>query len=507
MLLSQALELLGGEPFAFFWMALGVVVGIVFGAIPGLSATMAIAIFLPVTYGLSSVEGMACLIGLFVGGISGGLISAILLNIPGTPSSVATCFDGRPMALKGQADKALGAAIVFSFFGTLFGIAALVFIAPMLASVAIKFGPHEYFAITFFSISLVITLASDSLLKGLMTGLLGMAFAMVGLDQIEASARFTFDIRSVRSGFNVLTVLIGLYAITEVLTNCEDAGDTADAEVQSVTMRGWGIGLKEALGQGVNFLRSSVIGLVIGILPGIGGGTSNIVAYTVAKNQSRHPERFGTGELSGVVASEAANNAGIGGAMIPLLTLGIPGDTATAMLLGGLMIHGITPGPLIFQSNGDLMYAIFILLLAASFTMLVAEFFGLKGFIKVLKVPKYYLLPVIVVLCGVGAFGLNSRVFDIGSVLFFGVVGYVLVKCKYPLPPMILGFILEPILEVNLRRGLTSSQGDFSEFFTRPISGVVIGLTLIFIVYSLFKVRRSHTSAAGQEEQCGQARN
>jgi putative tricarboxylic transport membrane protein len=494
-MLSQAFDLLSSMPMSYFWMVLGVVVGIVFGAIPGLSATMAIAIFLPVTYGLSPVEGMACLIGLFVGGISGGLISAILLNMPGTPSSVATCFDGNPMAVNGQADKALGAGILFSFFGTVFGIIALVFIAPPLATIAIKFGPHEYFAVTFFSMSLIITLSSDSLQKGLISGLLGFVFTMVGLDPIEASARFTMDFRVIRSGFNVLTVLIGLYAVAEVLNNCEKPDDTASAHLLAdVKMRGMGISLKEGLGQSINFVRSSLIGLVIGILPGIGGGTSNIVAYTVAKNQSKHPERFGKGELSGVVAPESANNAGIGGAMIPMLTLGIPGDTTTAMLLGGLMIHGISPGPLIFETHGAFMYAIFVLLALASLTMLIAEFFGLKLFIKVLRVPKYYLLPIIVVLCGVGAFGLNSRVFDIGSVLFFGLVGYLLSKCGYPLPPMILGFILGPVLELNLRRGLTSSQGNFLDFFTRPIAGSIIIFTLLFIAWSLYKVLRTRPS-------------
>ena len=490
-MLSQAFDLLSSMPMSYFWMVLGVLVGIVFGAIPGLSATMAIAIFLPVTYGLSPVEAMACLIGLFVGGISGGLISAVLLNMPGTPASVATCFDGNPMALNGQADKALGAGILFSFFGTVFGNIALVFIAPPLAAIAIKFGPHEYFAVTFFSMSLIITLASDSLLKGLISGLLGFAFAMVGLDAIEASPRFTMDFRAIRSGFNVLTVLIGLYAVAEVLKNCENPDDTASAHLLAdVKMLGLGITLKETLGQGVNFARSAVIGLIIGILPGIGGGTSNIVAYTVAKNQSKHPERFGKGELAGVVAPESANNAGIGGAIIPMLTLGIPGDTTTAMLLGGLMIHGITPGPLIFETHGSLMYAIFVLLALSSLTMLVMEFFGLKLFIKVLKVPKYYLLPIIVVLCGVGAFGLNNRAFDVGSVLFFGLIGYLLSKCDYPLPPLILGFILGPILELNLRRGLTSSLGNIFDFFTRPIAGAIIVLTLLFIAYSLYKVLR-----------------
>ncbi len=504
-MLQSGIDLLLSQPMSFGWMLIGTAVGIIFGAIPGLSATMAIAIFLPITYGLTAIEGMATIVSLYIGGISGGLISAILLNMPGTPSSVATCFDGRPMALNGQADKALGAGIVFSFLGTLLSIAALVTIAPFLASVAIKFGPHEYFAVTFFSLSLIITLSSSSLHKGLMAGILGIMLSTVGLDEIEARARFTFGFSAMRSGFNVLTVLVGLYAIAEVLSTAEDVDDTSSAKVDAVSMRGFGITIKEFTSQLVNFFRSAVIGIGIGILPGIGGGTSNLVAYSVAKNQSKTPEKFGQGILDGVVASEAANNATVGGAMIPLLTLGIPGDTATAMMLGGLAIHGISPGPLVFENNGDVMYAIFVVLVLSSIAMLFLEFFCLKAFIKVLKVPKYYLLPLIIVLCGVGAFGLNNRIFDMWAIILFGIIGYVLAKWKYPLPPLVLGFILGSILEVNFRRGLSSSKGDFSEFFTRPISGTIIILTLLFIIYSVYKIvrKKPDTIAAAADQANG----
>lgn len=488
----EALQLILSEPMSLAWIIIGVVLGIIFGAIPGMSATMAIAIFLPITYGLTSLEGITVIVSLYVGGISGGLISAILLNMPGTPSSVATTFDGRPMALKGQADKALGAGIVFSTLGTILSIVALITVAPMLANVALKFGPHEYFAVTFFSLSLIITLSSSSLKKGMISGLLGLAFATVGLDAISSAPRFTFGIDSVRSGFDILTVLVGLYAITEVLSSAENVNDIGNTQTSDIKMKGFGITFEEFRGQIGNFFRSSIIGTLIGILPGVGGGTSNIVAYTAAKNRSKHPERFGKGELTGVVASESANNGIIGGAMIPLLTLGIPGDTATAMMLGALILHGITPGPMIFQTHGSLVYAIFIVLILATVVMFAAQFIGLKGFIKVLKVPKYYLLPLIIVLCGVGAFGLNNRIFDVGSIVFFGIIGYALSKFHYPLPPMVLGFILGPILEKNLRTGLIASQGNVLEFLTRPISGVIIIFTIAFIIYSMRKVKKSN---------------
>lgn len=261
-------------------------------------------------------------------------------------------------------------------------------------------------------------------------------------------------------------------------------------------MKGFGINFQEFKGQLGNFFRSALIGVGIGILPAIGGGTSNLVSYTMAKDQSKDPDSFGKGNLAGVVAPETTNSANIGGSMVPLLSLGIPGDTATAMMLGGFMIHGITPGPLIYRNHGDLLYAIFILMVLASFMMLIMMVVGLKGFIKMLKIPKYYLMPAIIIMCAVGAFGLNNRIFDIGGMLFFGIVGLLITKLGFPLPPMVLGFILGPILENNLRRGLTSSQGNFFEFFTRPISGTIIIFTLLFVAYSIFKIYRNQKTAA-----------
>ncbi len=315
-------------------------------------------------------------------------------------------------------------------------------------------------------------------------------FSTVGLDKISGAARFTFDILAIRSGFDVLTVLVGLYAISEAFHTAESVDSLRNATAQKVEMHGFGISCKEFTGQIWNFLRSSVIGLFIGILPGIGAGTSNILAYTVAKNQSKYPEKFGTGILDGVVASESANNSTIGGAMIPLLTLGIPGDTSTAMMLGGLAIHGLVPGPMVFKNFGPFLYAIFIVMILCSFAMVFLEFFALRYFIKVLMVPKNYLLPIIIALCIVGAYGLNNRVFDVGAILLFGIIGLVLNKLNFPLPPMILGFILGVTMEKNFRLALIASKGNYMSFFTRPISGTILIFTFLFIIYSFYRINK-----------------
>ncbi|MGD9153901.1 MAG: tripartite tricarboxylate transporter permease [Bacillota bacterium] len=495
-MLLEGLSMLVTGPVTLIIILVSVVIGIIFGAIPGLSATMAIAMCLPITYGMTDINGMAAIVGLYIGGISGGLISAILLNMPGTPSSIATCFDGRPMALKGQAGKALGVGIVFSFIGTMISIAALVTIAPRLAEIAIKFGPFEYFSVTVFAISLIISLTGKSLIKGLMMGIFGLMIATVGLAPVDNVPRYIFGISEFMSGFDILTVLVGLYAISEILESANKTTVLDKSQIESnVAIKGFGFTLKEFTGQIWNAIRSAVIGIAIGILPGIGGGTSNILAYSTAKNQSKNPEQFGTGIIDGLVASESANNATIGGAIIPLLTLGIPGDSVTAMMLGGLIIHGITPGPLIFDQNGKIVYAIFAAMVVASLMMLVTEFFGLRVFIKILRVPKYILLPLILVLCAIGAFGLNSRVFDIWSILIFGVIGYLLLKADFPLPPLILGFILGRTLETNLRRGLMYSHGDFLEFFRHPISLVFLVLAMLSVVFSLLKLKRQKAKA------------
>ena len=412
-----------GNPLCIALIAGGVLLGIIFGSIPGLSATMAVALCLPMTYGMDPINGM--------------------------------------------------------------------FVAPSLARFALRFSYYEYFAVGIFSISMMASLISGSVVKGLVSGAIGLAFAMVGAAPIDGIPRLTFGFHSLDAGFDILPVLIGLFAISEIIKAAMGRGEPQGKVLQDFHIKGFGFTLQEFKSQIGNLIRSSAIGVGIGILPGIGGGTSNILAYTAAKNQSKYPEKFGTGVIDGIVASETANNASIGGALVPLLTLGIPGDTVTAMLLGGLMIHGLNPGPLLFQNNGPLVYGIFAACLIANIFMLVMEYLGIKIFARVLTVPKHILLPVIMVLCVVGAFGVNNRLFDVWAVLFFGVVAYLLEKGGFPLPPIILGFILGPMIETNLRRGLMQSDGSIVPFFTHPISLVFLLITVLVIVLAVRKELRS----------------
>ena len=483
------------------FIIIGVFIGIVFGSIPGLTATMAIVMFLPITYTMTPIQGISTLIALYIGGISGGLITAILLNIPGTPSSIATTFDGRPMALKGEAGKALGTGVVFSFCGTLLGLIALVLIAPALASVAIKFGPFEYCTLAIFALSLVITLTGKDLVKGLISGLIGIMLASVGLAPVDSVKRFTFGITDLNSGFALLTLLIGLFAITEVIGAAAEVRHPITMEMETnLKIRGFGFSIKEFFAQKLNLFRSALIGIGIGILPGIGGAISGMISYTAAKNQSKYPEKFGTGIMDGVVASESANNAGIGGALIPMLTLGIPGDAATAMLMSGLMIHEVAPGPLILEKSAVVVYGIFAAIALSAVAMLFIELFGIRVFMRVLTIPKHYLMPVITVLCIVGAVGNGNRMFDVYSVLCFGIMGYLLLKVKVPHVPMILGFILGPIFELNFRRAVQHAQIDPYSVFQHPIAIGFLVVTIIAIILSLRKQRKDAKLNQSEEE-------
>lgn len=472
-------------PTGIFLMFIGVAVGIVFGALPGLSATMAIALFLPVTYAMASSNAMTLLMALFIGAISGGLISAILLHIPGTPSSVATCFDGHPMVKKGQAAKALGVGVVFSFLGTVFSTILLMFIAPQIARVAINFGSFEFFSIAIFSLTMIATLSSGNMVKGIMAGVIGFMFSTVGTDTIESSARFTFGNPNLKGGFDMLAVMVGLFAVGEIIAAAQTSRHAAEELMAQPSMKGikgFGFSLKEFRGQTVNAIRSALIGMGIGILPGIGGGTSNVLAYTVAKNSDKHPEEFGTGRIDGLVASETANNATIGGAMVPLLTLGIPGDTTTAMLLGALTLHGLTPGPLLFQNQADVVYGIFAAMLLCSVIMLFMEFFGLRVFVKLLSIPKYILLPCVFVLCVIGAYALKNNMSQVIACLIFGAIGFAFKKFEIPTTPFILGFILGPLAEINYRRGMIRTQGNFVPFLTSPISAIFLAVAIFVLL-------------------------
>ena len=444
-------------------MVIGIIIGIIFGAIPGLSATTAIVLCLPMTYTMTPVQGMALLIALFVGGISGGLISAIMLRIPGTASSVATCWDGYPMTAKGEGLKALGVGIVL------------------------------YFAVALFSLTMIAGLAGKSLSKGLISAVMGCIFTTVGLDPVSNIRRYTFGFRELNVGFNILPVLIGLFAVAEIVAKIENAKTSQKAErveVKFVRVKGFGFSLEEFWSQKWNALRSAVIGTIIGILPGIGASTSNVLSYSVAKKQSKHPELFGTGIIDGLVASETANNASIGGAMIPLLALGIPGDTVTALLLGGLTLHGISAGPLLFVEHVDLVYSVFFAMALCAVLMLIIEFYGLRGFVKLLGIPNWYMLPAIFLFCIIGAYGLHNNVFDVWTVLLFGAMGYVFTLLDIPPSPFILGFILGPLAEINLRRGLMLSKGSLLPFFQSPIADVFFALTAVSLFFTFRSQRR-----------------
>ena len=493
----QALAQLGAAfvsictPQSLVMMVAGVAIGIVFGSIPGLSASMAVALMLPLTFSMSASLGMNTLVAVYIGGISGGLISAILLNMPGTASSIATTFDGVPMAKKGEAMKALGYGIVFSAMGSIFSFIILTFCAPTLADIALKFTPAENFGICFFALTMVAVLSSGNMVRGLLAGMLGLIFTFIGTAPIDGTARFTFGMRDLMAGFDQLPTLIGIFAISDILTTAESMGDGSGMEAIPVNkVKGFGFTLQEFLYQIPNFIRSSLIGTGIGILPGIGGSTSGMMSYVAAKNMSKHPEEFGKGCPDGIVATEAANNATIGGAMIPLLVLGIPGDGVTAMMLGGFLIHGLSAGPLLFVKNADVVYGIFAACMLCTLIMLVVEWTCIKGFIQVLKVPKHILLPLILVLCCVGAYATNNRVFDVQSVLVFGIVGYLYHKFSLPTTPFVLCFLVGEMVETYLRRGIMQYKS-FLAFFQRPIFDVFFFIAIGVLVWSVFKEIRA----------------
>ena len=363
-------------------------------------------------------------------------------------------------------------------------------ISPFLAKIALKFSFYEYFAVGVFSMTMMASLISGSVVKGLASGAIGFLIAMVGAAPIDGLPRLTFGFHALDGGFDILPLLIGMFAISEIIKAARERNVPQMTVTQNFKIKGFGFSVEEFISQIGNFFRSAIIGTCIGILPGIGGGTSNILAYTAAKNASKTPEKFGTGVIDGIVASETSNNATVGGALVPLLCLGIPGDAATALLLGGLTIHGLNPGPLLFDTEAELVYGIFAICLVANLLMVMAEYGGIKIFARVLTVPKYILMPIILVLCVVGAFGLNNRLFDVWAILAFGILAYILEKFSFPLTPIILGFILGPMIETNLRRGLIASKGSYLPFVTSPISAVFLAVSVLVVAFAVRKELR-----------------
>ncbi|MEA5016857.1 MAG: tripartite tricarboxylate transporter permease [Candidatus Limiplasma sp.] len=480
-------------PLCLGMTALGVFLGVMFGCVPGLNGCTALVLALPLTYKLPTMAAFALIMGIFIGSCSGGLISAILLNIPGAASNVATAFDGATMARKGEAGKALGTGIFYSFLGSIVGFVALFFLSGPIANLAVTFGPAEYFMLALFSLTMVVALSSRNLFKGLTTACLGLLCSFIGMSQVDGNVRMTMGVRALEAGIDLMPALIGIYAVTELI-NASRANDAEYKQITSYKIKGFGFTWQEFKEQFGNFVQSSLVGTFIGILPGIGGMTANLVAYSLSKSTSKHPEKYGTGYIGGIVAPESANNACVGGAMIPLLALGIPGDTFTAMMLGALMIHGFQPGPLMMTNNADFIYGLFVALFIANIMTVALQYFGIRAFVRMLGIPKHILLPVIMVLSLVGAIAVNNRLFDAWIVLAFGAIGVVMTKLDFPITPIILGFVLGPMAERSLRRALMLSRGDWLTFVQRPVSLVLLAAAILSLALAPQLIKRERTA-------------
>lgn len=465
----------------------GVAMGIVLGSIPGLTATMAIALIVPMTFGMSPVASVAMLVGAYKGGCFGGSIPAIMLNTPGTPAAAATVLDGHEMAKKGKGLKALKVSIYSSVLADSFSDIVLIMVAPPLALIALKMGPPEMTGLIVFSLLIIIAVAGKSLTKGLIAGVIGLLVGTIGLDPIMATRRFGFDLSQLDEGISLMPMLIGLFALSEFFMNAEkkvrqDKVGMFDISHDEKDLK---LTREEKKACGKIIAVASSIGTFLGAIPGIGPSIAAFASYAQAKKMSKHPEKFGHGSVEGVAAAEAGNNSVAGANLIPLLTLGIPGDVGAALLLGAFMIQGLHPGPLLFKENLDIIYAIFMALLLSNFFNFILARQYIKIAHKVAQAPKHFVFPAILAFCLIGAYGFNQSMFDVWMTLAFGVVGYILRKNEFPVAPLLIAFILEPILEASFRQSLLISHGSLLIFVTHPISAIFLALSAVGVVLTI----------------------
>ena len=470
------------SPYTLFMMVIGGLVGLILGAIPGLSGAMAITIILPLTFAMDSNVAIAMLISIWVGSCSGGFIGSILLGIPGTPSSLSTCYDGYAMTKKGEVTRALSAGTIANFLGTVPSILIAMIACPVISSVAVKMGPWEYFALGFMAITLVASMSKGRMLKGFIGAAIGLFITQIGYAPISSTPRFTFNSYYLAGGFNMICVLTGLFAGAMIMSDYAK-GETGAAGTFKGSIGKFSLPITDLTSNIVNIIRSFLIGLGIGFLPGMGAALSNVVAYTMAKNSSKHGDEFGQGCVDGIIAPEVANNASVGGAIIPMVALGIPGDGTTALLLGGLTIHGIEAGPLMQRNYPIFVYMIFMAAVFAAVIALIVEIFGIKAFPLLLKAPYHYLYPAILVLAFTGVYTNANNIFAVYMALLFTGIGIWMSYAGIPSTPFILAYVLGSTLETNFRKAVSFSRGDMLMFFKRPASCILLLIAFFSIVW------------------------
>jgi putative tricarboxylic transport membrane protein len=493
--LIDALMVILSNPYHIALIVGSVAAGNLIGVLPGLGVIFGIVVLLPFTLRLPPEVGIVTLMAIFVGAATGGGWTAALIGIPGTPMAVATLFDAYPMAKRGQAQEALGYVVTASVFGGIFSALILTFFSPFLARIALKFGPPEYVLLVTLGLVTIAFVSRGTFIKGVLTGLLGLAISTVGTDLATALPRFTFGISELSMGLGLIPVLLGLFAIPEVISLLET--EKASLKVpEGKFLPKWPT-WSHWRNQMSAYIRSSLIGTAIGALPGAGADIASFISYAEEKRASKHPELLGTGRPEGIIASEASNNAVTGGALIPTLTLGIPGDAATAIIMGVLYMHGLSPGPDLYTQRGDLLAYIYVGMLFANVVMLFMGMYLSGPFLVFLKLEKGFMVLAIMLLCMLGVWAIQTSMFDLWTMLGFGLLSYFLRKLEAPLSPIILGFILGPLFEQNFRRALTMSEGSATIFVTRPYSLMVIGL-LIIVLWGAYRSSQ-RIKAASQE--------
>ncbi len=486
--LLESLTLLG-DPWVITFLCVGVLAGVVVGAMPGLSATLAVALLVPFTFDLSLMPALAMLIGVYCGAIYGGSVPAILFRTPGTPASAATVMDGFVLTQKGESGRALAVAAFFSMVGGLIGTGILMFLAPQLAGFALNFGPPEYCALALFGLSMIISVSGQSLLKSSAVGMFGLLIATVGIDPITGYPRYLFGSVSLLEGIPFIPALIGLFALAEVFRAFESRGNSVQGKVGRYN---WPSG-KDVRRCGWTGVRSGLMGTAVGSTPGAGSDIAAFIAYSVARQRAKAGDHFGEGEVKGIAAPEAAKTASISGSMVPLLSLGIPGDSVTAVMIGAFILHGVQPGPLLFEQHGGLAYSILMAVFAAHILVFLVAILGTRFLVRVVAFDRKFLLASITILSLLGAFALRNNIADVWVAITFGIIGYLLEKNNYPVAPLLLALILGPMVEENLRRSLILSEGSYTIFVTQPIAAIIFALALLSLCYGFLRHWRSVT--------------